>query len=70
MHVTLRDKWTDPRLRFTDKAVDSVTMIDPTKIWVPDTFIVNSVKEEAGGLSSSNHFMRVDANGEVIKSRR
>ncbi|KAL3070837.1 hypothetical protein niasHT_039469 [Heterodera trifolii] len=69
----LRQFWHDRRLAFTAfKGHNNLTVgIDMVKsIWTPDTFFPNEKKSYFHETTSHNSFLRIDSNGNVIRSIR
>ena len=71
-----RQLWNDPRLVLPLKSGEKSEKIrlghtfDTAKIWTPDTFFSNGRKGEKMSLLNRNHFVQIDANGDVFLSER
>lgn len=73
MDFYFRQYWNDPRLAF--KKTPSLLSITPgyeygRGIWVPDTFFVNEKESFLHTMTTKNEFVRIDYNGNVVKSIR
>ncbi len=73
----LRELWDDDRLKFDPDMFSGARQIHLSeeakkRIWLPDTFIANSIKSENPDANSISHrsFVRVRHTGEVYSSRR
>ncbi|OXA49894.1 gamma-aminobutyric acid receptor subunit beta [Folsomia candida] len=68
-----RQTWVDPRLRFQGppgvKTLSVGTEFLKT-IWVPDTFFVNEKKSYFHTATTSNEFLRISEEGDVLRSLR
>jgi hypothetical protein len=72
----LRQYWNDPRLvyNYTKSPIDYLTFSKDNRIWLPDTFISNSIihrdrQSQANDLNMGYHYIRVNPGGDVIYSQ-
>ena len=72
MQITFRQKWNDPRLRFDDNEgrMKYLTLTDPKKVWMPDTFFRNEKDAKFHDIIQPNLYVRVFPNGDVLYSIR
>lgn len=73
MDFYFRQFWNDPRLAF--KKTQSLTSITPgyeygRGLWLPDTFFQNEKESFLHTMSTKNEFVRIDYNGNVVRSIR
>ncbi|CAJ0578655.1 unnamed protein product, partial [Mesorhabditis spiculigera] len=68
----LRQIWRDPRLAFESAEQSSLTIgIEMVQqIWTPDTFFPNEKKSFFHEATSHNSFLRIDSQGNVLRSIR
>ncbi|XP_069953520.1 glycine receptor subunit alpha-3 isoform X3 [Cherax quadricarinatus] len=70
--VFLRQRWNDPRLRFSDTR-EKITVTNPAiqaKIWKPDTYFNNVKDAEVHQVTMPNILVRLHRNGDVLYSMR
>lgn len=74
MDFYFRQFWTDERLKFGENThgIDSLSVgAEITeKIWVPDTFFANEKSAYFHMATTSNSFLRIFPNGELLRSIR
>ncbi|CAG2106154.1 unnamed protein product [Medioppia subpectinata] len=66
-----RQKWNDPRLvsqAITADVVGGQSLVD--RVWIPDTFFVNSIDVDIFKYPIRNSFIKVKPNGDVLYSER
>ncbi|KAI2796054.1 Glycine receptor subunit alpha-3 [Blomia tropicalis] len=68
--ITFRQKWNDPRLRFNSEALKYVTLTDPERIWIPDTFFPNEISGNFHQMLKPNSMLRIYQNGDILYSLR
>lgn len=73
MEFYFRQYWNDPRLKF--QKFGNFDNIQGTKdlekdIWVPDTFFVNEKESFLYTMTTTNKFIKIKSNGDVVKSIR
>ena len=72
VQITFRQKWNDPRLRFDDNEgrMKYLTLTDPKKVWMPDTFFRNEKTGHFHNILVNNVYIRIFPNGDVLYSIR
>ncbi|KAE9414693.1 hypothetical protein Angca_006641 [Angiostrongylus cantonensis] len=72
LDLYLRQIWKDPRLAWESDVQSSLTIgVDMVKsIWTPDTFFPNEKKSFFHEATSHNSFLRIDSQGNVLRSIR
>lgn len=68
-----RQGWRDPRLSFHPRPGLNALFVgaDVAKqIWVPDTFFANEKSAQFHTATTPNTFIRIKANGDVMRSTR
>ncbi|XP_059472986.1 glutamate-gated chloride channel-like [Neocloeon triangulifer] len=72
LQLTLRQSWTDERLKYTKQidGQDYVLLTDPSKIWVPDLFFSNEKEGHDHQLMTANNLIRIGPDGSVMYSTR
>eukprot|EP00093_Oithona_nana_P005230 05230.XXX_28095_35047_1 [CDS] Oithona nana genome sequencing. len=73
VQVTFREQWNDERLRFDNFEGCSfkyLTLTDPRKVWMPDTFFRNEKQGHFHSILVNNVYVRVFPNGDVLYSIR
>jgi len=77
VQITFRQKWFDDRLQFTDKVSPSMrdkikylTITEPGKVWMPDTFFRNERRGSMHNVLVPNLYVRIFADGMVLFSIR
>ncbi|VDM61615.1 unnamed protein product [Angiostrongylus costaricensis] len=72
LDLYLRQIWKDPRLAWESDVQSSLTIgVDMVKsIWTPDTFFPNEKKSFFHEATSHNSFLRIDNQGNVLRSVR
>jgi len=72
LQITLRQKWLDPRLKYTPPAANTSYISLPTdqKIWKPDTFFRNEVSGKRHSILQDNSYIRLFPDGMVQISTR
>ncbi|KAJ6221593.1 hypothetical protein RDWZM_000138 [Blomia tropicalis] len=68
--ITFRQKWNDPRLHFNSEALKYVTLTDPERIWIPDTFFPNEISGNFHQMLKPNSMLRIYQNGDILYSLR
>nr|XP_040570870.1 LOW QUALITY PROTEIN: glutamate-gated chloride channel-like [Lepeophtheirus salmonis] len=73
VQVTFREQWNDERLRYYDDThghLKYLTLTDPTKVWMPDTFFRNEKEARKHEIIVPNVYVRIFPNGEILYSIR
>ena len=73
MNFLLRQRWTDPRLKYeTNENVTRIELDSKVmhQIWVPDVYIVNEKEAEVHDVTVPNKLMHIYPNGLVVYSLR
>lgn len=73
VQVTFREQWNDERLRYFDDThghLKYLTLTDPTKVWMPDTFFRNEKEARRHEIIVPNVYVRIFPNGEILYSIR
>lgn len=73
VQVTFREQWNDERLRYYDETkgrLKYLTLTDPTKVWMPDTFFRNEKEARKHEIIVPNVYVRIFPNGEILYSIR
>ncbi|RWS01304.1 glutamate-gated chloride channel-like protein, partial [Dinothrombium tinctorium] len=73
MQITLRQSWTDERLKFSPNEADLINFVnleDAASIWTPDLFISNEISGKQHTLLKPNLLIRIFPNGRVLYSTR
>ncbi len=67
-----RQYWTDPRLKYNSTRLKELPMnwAFLTKIWRPDTYIVNGKQSYLHKMTVPNRFIRIAPNGRISYSQR
>jgi len=74
--LTFRQKWLDPRLAYSDMEgevtgqLKYLTMTDPNKVWMPDTFFQNEKTGHFHNIIVPNVYIRIYPDGGVLYSIR
>ena len=66
-----RRYWNDPRLNFSNAAIDSITLgpdVAQKLMWIPDIFIVNAKAASISQTFKPDWGMRIQSNGDVVMS--
>jgi len=72
VQLTFRQQWNDPRLQFDDMGgrLKYLTLTDPEKVWMPDTFFRNEKVGHFHAILVNNVYVRIFPNGDVLYSIR
>ncbi|XP_070494688.1 gamma-aminobutyric acid receptor subunit beta-like [Chironomus tepperi] len=71
MDFYFRQYWNDPRLAFRKSIVSITPGYEYGRgLWFPDTFFVNEKESFLHTITTKNEFVRIDYNGNVVKSLR
>jgi len=73
VQVTFREQWNDERLRYVDSTkgkLNYLTLTDPTKVWMPDTFFRNEKEAKKHEIIVPNVYVRIYPNGNILYSIR
>lgn len=73
VQVTFREQWNDERLRYVDSTrgkLNYLTLTDPTKVWMPDTFFRNEKEAKKHEIIVPNVYVRIYPNGDILYSIR
>lgn len=73
VQVTFREQWNDERLRYHDDTqgrLKYLTLTDPTKVWMPDTFFRNEKEARKHEIIVPNVYVRIFPDGEILYSIR
>lgn len=72
VQITFREQWNDERLKFDDFGgrFKYLTLTDPRKVWMPDTFFRNEKYGHFHAILVNNVYVRVFPNGDVLYSIR
>jgi len=72
VQITFREQWNDMRLKFDDAEgrFRYLTLTDPGKVWMPDTFFRNEKHGHFHSILVNNVYVRVFPNGDVLYSIR
>lgn len=68
-----RQMWKDPRLAFQGtKGIETLCVSSQflKSIWVPDTFFVNEKTSYFHTATTSNEFLRISRDGDILRSMR
>jgi len=75
--ITFRQQWYDDRLKFGDKVspamkdkIKYLTITEPGKVWMPDTFFRNERRGAMHNVLVPNLYVRIYADGTVLFSIR
>merc|ERR1719411_937378 len=73
VQVTFREQWNDERLRYVDSTkgkLNYLTLTDPSKVWMPDTFFRNEKEAKKHEIIVPNVYVRIYPNGDILYSIR
>lgn len=73
MDFYFRQYWKDPRLKFSgSKTLSNIQVSSDfsSQIWQPDTFFPNEKRAYYHKATTDNEMIRVDAEGNVLRSLR
>ena len=72
VQITFREQWSDPRLKFDHEngRFNYLTLTDPKKVWMPDTFFRNEKQGHFHDILVQNAYVRVFPDGDVLYSIR
>lgn len=74
LQLTLRMEWNDDRLKFShldiSESIAFLTILDITRIWIPDVFFINEKESRFHNMIKPNRFLRIFPDGRVYSSIR
>lgn len=73
VQVTFREQWNDERLRYHDDTqgrLKYLTLTDPSRVWMPDTFFRNEKEARKHEIIVPNVYVRIFPDGEILYSIR